>query len=292
MNLIRSNVYATDFDLRNLPFEIIYDVYSSYMLGGFLRKLGCKIRPNEITKGQTNQLIENSKQQIYHCISHGDPKEEIFKRIVDQFTNVPVNNHSAKRPKVSVLGDLYIRDNDIFNQNLTETLEEYGVEVITTPFTYIARLIAAKINQSLWDKKRYLELVRFKLLIEVLETFEKRFFQIANKVLHEEFPTYNESIFEYSKKYDLSIVHGGETSQNVIKIYSQLEHNPDIKLFIHVNPIFCCPGLVSESIFKKIENDINIPIVSLTYDGTTTNKNEVLAPYIHYILKNTDQVAF
>ena len=56
-------------------------------------------------------------------------------------------------------------------------------------------------------------------------------------------------------------------------------------MFIHVNPIFCCPGLVSESLFKAVERDIGRPIVSIVYDGTTTNKNEILAPYLHYFLR-------
>jgi hypothetical protein len=87
-------------------------------------------------------------------------------------------------------------------------------------------------------------------------------------------------------KYNLSLAHGGETAQNLLKIFSLLKHYPDISLFVHVNPIFCCPGLVSESLFKTVEQDIGIPIISVVYDGTTTNKNELLAPYLHYILRS------
>ena len=84
----------------------------------------------------------------------------------------------------------------------------------------------------------------------------------------------------------MSLVHGGEAAQNVLKIYSMLEHYPDLSLFVHVNPIFCCPGLVSESLFKNIEKDIEIPIVSITYDGTKSNHNDIIAPYIHFMNKS------
>ena len=120
-----------------------------------------------------------------------------------------------------------------------------------------------------------------------MEKFEKRFFTIANEIIGEEFPTFDESIFEHLKKYNLSLKHGGETAQNILKIFSLIKHYPDISLLIHVNPIFCCPGLVSESIFKRIEKDIGIPIVSIIYDGTTTKRNEVLIPYLHYITNTT-----
>ena len=38
-----------------------------------------------------------------------------------------------------------------------------------------------------------------------------------------------------------------------------------------------------EWISKAIEEDIGIPIVSITYDGTVTRRNEILAPYIHFL---------
>ena len=282
-DLKKIQVYATDFDLRHLPFETIYDVYCSYALGGFLRKLGCKIRPYELQSGQTNQVIEKAKEMLFHCISKGESKEEAFQAIVDMFTDIPVDKSAATRPKVSIIGDLYVRDNEAFNQNLVEHLEACGAEVITTPFSYVVRLVIAKINHAYWQNKRYFSLLRLKLLIEILTTFEKRFFQIANKIIKEEFPVYDDELINQLGHYNISLAHGGETAQNVLKILSLVRHFPDLQMIIHVNPIFCCPGMVSESLFKKIEKDIRIPIISLIYDGTTTNKNDLLTPYLHYI---------
>jgi hypothetical protein len=51
----------------------------------------------------------------------------------------------------------------------------------------------------------------------------------------------------------------------------------------NVNPIFCCPGLISEAIYKKVEVDIDVPIISIMYDGTKADKNKVLKPYLHYL---------
>ncbi|MDZ7332722.1 MAG: acyl-CoA dehydratase activase [candidate division KSB1 bacterium] len=276
-------VFATEFEMRGMPFELIYDVYCSYLLGGLLRKIACKIRPYEIILGQTDQLIEQGRQKLYQCIQHGESKEAVFREIVAQLAAVPVSENYGTRPKVSIIGDLYVRDNDVFNQQLIKQLESYGAEVVTTPFTYILRMQAVKHNYNLKEEKQYLALLRDKLLVEVLEKFEKRFFQIANEIFQEEFPTFDDSIFENLIRYNLSLRHGGETAQNVMKIFSLLNHYPDLKLFIHINPIFCCPGLVSESLFKKIEKDIGIPIVSIIYDGTATRRNDVLAPYLHYI---------
>jgi predicted nucleotide-binding protein (sugar kinase/HSP70/actin superfamily) len=129
-------------------------------------------------------------------------------------------------------------------------------------------------------------MLRDKVLIEIFEQFEKRFYNIANRILQEKFPTFDNTIMDPLKEYNITLRHGGETAQNIVKVYSLLHHYPDISLFIHVNPIFCCAGLVSESIFKKVEKKIGIPIVSIIYDGTLKNKNDLLSPYLYYIQKS------
>lgn len=284
-NFDRVQVLATASDLRGFPFEVIYEVYCAFLLGGLLRRMGCKLRPYETFRGQTNLLIAEAGQRLYHCIAHGQSKQKVFKEIVAELSRIPVSESYDARPKAAIIGDLYVRDNDVFNQQLISVLEDYGAEVVAVPFNYVLRLLADKHTHYLWGDGRYITLIRDKLLVEVLEKFEKRFYQIAQEVLGEEFPTFDDSILSHLKKYNLSLNHGGETSQNLLKIFSLLKHYPDIALFIHVNPIFCCPGLVSESLFKAVEKEIGIPIVSIVYDGTTTNKNELLAPYLHYILR-------
>ena len=278
-------IFATQFEMRECSYEVIYDVYCSYLLGGLLRRMACKIRPYELVSGQTDQLIEESLQQMFRCIAKGKSKEIVFREIVSNLTKIPVSESYGTRPKVSIIGDLYVRDNDVFNQQLIHELEKYGAEVVTTPYTYILRMLTQKHTKLLKDNGHYFTMMRDKLFLDVLEKFENRFFQIANEILQEEFPRFDETVYDSLKKYKLSFKHGGETSQNILKVYSLLNHYPDLAMIIHVNPIFCCPGLVSESMFEKLEKDVGIPIVSIIYDGTTSKRNEILAPYLHYIGK-------
>lgn len=282
-------VVATEFDLKGLPLEVIYDVYCSFLLGGLLRKIGCKLRPYELTPGRTNRLLDDAQRRLYRCLALGESKEAAFREIVAEFAQIPVSPQRGSRPRVAIIGDLYVRDNDVFNQELISALETYGAEVVTVPFTYVLRLLADKHSRYLWEDGRYISLLGYKLLVEMLEKLEKRFYHIAWEILAEDAPAFEASIFDSLKKYKLLLNHGGETTQNLLKIFSLLRHYPDIALFIHINPIFCCPGLVSEALFKAIERDIAIPIVSITYDGTSTNKNEVLAPYLYYILHGSTE---
>ena len=134
-------------------------------------------------------------------------------------------------------------------------------------------------------------MIRDNLMLEVLEKFEKRFFLIANEILQEEFPVFDESAYDVLKKYKIMGFHAGETAQNILKIYHLKEQYPDLAMFVHVNPIFCCPGLVSEAVFERVEKEVGVPIVSITYDGTATTKNDLLVPYLHFIQDKSRKIA-
>jgi hypothetical protein len=43
--------------------------------------------------------------------------------------------------------------------------------------------------------------------------------------------------------------------------------------------------LISEAIYKNVEKEIGIPIVSITYDGTQADKNKVVNPYLYFLQK-------
>ncbi|KAA3612648.1 MAG: hypothetical protein DWQ05_18535 [Calditrichaeota bacterium] len=281
--LEKVRIFATEFDMRSLPYELLFDVYSAYLLGGFLRKLACKIRPYEIVPGQTDQTIARGHDKLMQTIKMGLSKENAFRQIVQELGAIPVTESYGNRPKVTIIGDMYVRDNDVFNQNLVRDLEANGAEVITTPLSYMVRMMAEMRYYGLKVNGQYLNLMRNKLLMEVLESIERRHFQIANTVLREKFPVYDQTILDQLKKYKISLSHGGETAQNIIKIFSILQHETNISMIIHVNPIFCCAGMISEAFFNAIEKDIGIPIISITYDGTSSKRNDMLKPYLHFI---------
>jgi len=60
------------------------------------------------------------------------------------------------------------------------------------------------------------------------------------------------------------------------------KHHPDVALFVQASPAFCCPSLITEVMAREIEAKTGIPMVSVTYDGTGGDKNDVILPYLEY----------
>ena len=67
---------------------------------------------------------------------------------------------------------------------------------------------------------------------------------------------------------------------NILKIHHLMHEHPDLALLVQTNPAFCCPGLITEAMAQKIEEKINVPIVSITYDISGGNKNRVIIPFL------------
>ena len=65
-----------------------------------------------------------------------------------------------------------------------------------------------------------------------------------------------------------------------LKIFYLKENYPELSLFVQTNPSYCCPALVTEAMTHRIKELTGVPIVTLTYDGTSDQMNDAIVPYI------------
>jgi hypothetical protein len=159
-------------------------------------------------------------------------------------------------------------------------LERAGAEVVTIPFIDTVGLLAATHFKSLWVDGSYMGLLRDKALYGTFSLIGRKLIKIARSLIKDEQHTLKHDPMTYLQHHCLSVRHGGETAENLLKVYYLYENYPNLKFIVHVYPLFCCPGLISEAIYKKVEKDLGIPIVSIAYDGTQTDKNRGLEPYL------------
>ena len=115
-----------------------------------------------------------------------------------------------------------------------------------------------------------------------LEKIYNRYF---GEILGNTEPEYDESPKDILSEYNVRIEQTGESMDNLLKIFYIKKHYPDVSLFVQTSPAFCCPSLVTEAMVKEIERKTGVPIVSITYDGTSSKKNEAIIPYLTYLNK-------
>nr|MDA8136464.1 CoA activase [Desulfobacteraceae bacterium] len=274
----KAEIYKGELSLFDISFKASTNAYFAYMFGGLLRSVGCKIRPYELRKGETDQTLMTALSLLCDTFENGRDKEASIKTIMDMFLRI--QTRPEQRPKIGIFGDLYVRDNDIMNQDLVHFIEDNGGEVITTPYYKYLKIIANSYFRKWFKEGKYVSLMSNKTLLVVMQAMEKRYYKYFEPVLGRSIFTVTGSYEAILPDYGILQEHTGESMDNILKIHHIISEHPDLKLLVQTNPAFCCPGLITESMAHKLEAKLNVPIVSITYDISGGNKNKVIIPFL------------
>ncbi|MBN2664607.1 MAG: hypothetical protein JXR68_13240 [Bacteroidales bacterium] len=288
--LEKVQVYLGELSFLDFSFNTGINAYFSYMSGGYLKKIACKIRPYEINKGQTNKTIQKSLDLLEYVIENGESKEKAITKIIADFKSIPIKKE--KKPKVAVFGDLYSRDNEELNQNLIEFIEQNGGEVLTTPYSEYLKLIATPYMQRHFKQGNYLEAATIKFIELLIPIVENKYYKYFNEILQEDPVKLSDSFKEKLNMFNIKPLNFGESFDNALKVIHLSETHKDLSLFVQANPAYCAASIVTESMAHKIQEITGIPVVTIEYDATLTSKNSDLIPYLQFsvqkIKENTD----
>jgi predicted nucleotide-binding protein (sugar kinase/HSP70/actin superfamily) len=256
------------------------NMYFAHMFGGFLRKMGCTIRPYECQAGQTDTVIEESLGLFESAFAGEISKESAVASVVEKFKTV--ETHLENRCKVAVFGDFYVRDNCVLNQDLIHFVEKHGGEVVTTPYSTLGKMIVGPYMRKWLIEGNVLGALSTKALIATVSQLEKTYLKYFEQILGPQLEVFRNQPEDILGPFGLRIEHTGESMENLLKIFYIKKYHKDVSLFVQVNPAFCCPSLVTEGMGKEIEKWTGVPILSITYDGTGGNKNEAIIPYLTF----------
>ncbi|MCX6284152.1 MAG: acyl-CoA dehydratase activase [Bacteroidetes bacterium] len=274
----KASVYFGELTHLEIAYSTSYYAYFAYLLGGLIRKLGCKIRPYETISGATDNAIEKSIHILEKAFLGKRPMDDAVTEAISLFDSI--ERKAGNKPLVAIFGDLYVRDNDIMNQNLIRDIEENGGEVITTPYTDLVKINIENQIRRAMARGDYFKTGLYRVMISTIRIFEDRYYKQFKKYLGNK-PVVNPLQLEKNLvKFHISPLHSGESYENILKIFYILENYPEISLFVQTNPAFCCPAMVTEAMAREIRRITGIPVVTLTYDGTSGNKNDVVISYL------------
>ena len=277
----KAGVYTGNLSFIDISLKLPINSYFAYMFGGFIRKIGCRLRPYENNRGATDRVLRQGVDILIDAFLGNRSKEEALSEVIARFESIDIS--TERKPKVAIFGDLYVRDNDLMNQDLISYIEKHNGEVIVTPYSSYVQMIEKAYLKKWFFEGRYLDILSSKALMSVVKRLERVYQDDFGRILENPAPGYEESPEKILKAYHLRLEHTGESMDNLLKIHYLKKHYPDISLFVQTSPAFCCPSLVTEAMAKAIEKKIGVPIVSITYDGTYTKKNEAILPYLSHL---------
>jgi len=285
----RAGVYVGEISHFDLSPRLVVGTYFAYLFGGLLRRLGCRIRPYELEGGATDRVIAEAQALFVESFCGVRSRLETLEEVLRRLEAIPVLPEGAlgsggqpARPKVAIFGDLYVRDNEVMNQDLIHWIEAAGGEVVTTPYSEYVRIIAEAYFRQWRKQGMLLPVLKNEALLAAIRVAERRYFPLYESYVSPPESYHHPDVERELELFNLRLELSGESYDNALKILHLLRVHPDISLFVQTNPAFCCPSLVTEGMTRKIEALTGVPVVTLTYDGTGAPRNDLVVPYLKY----------
>ncbi len=241
------------------------NAWKGFIAADFLRKIHRETRPYEIFKGETDRLYDDSIKRLERCIESGARGlRKDLESIMADFLTIKVDK-SQRKPVVSIIGEIFMRDNAFCNGNLSNRLEDLGVEVLVAPFSeWIYYSTHRFTRDSRWknDKKGVIKSkiqgIGQNFIAETLLKNIKKFTDHEKDVsLHDMLKLCNTYVSEF---YD------GDPPIAMGTSVALTERG--ISGIAAILPFTCMPGTLIASVsdsFRKDHN--NIPFINIAYDG-------------------------
>ncbi|MBN2780388.1 MAG: CoA activase [Candidatus Marinimicrobia bacterium] len=280
-NVGGAGVYIGNIAMFDISPVVSVKTYFAFMFGGNLKKIGCMIRPYEVEKGKTDRVLAQCRN-IFRDAFLGKMRYLDAVEMVMEYLDAIETDRSRPRPKVAIFGDLYVRDNEVMNQDLIHVIEKAGGEVVITPYHDYAKIAFAAYEKKWLKQLNVSDLVVYRTLLAAMQLFENRYQPSFGKYVGESVSPRNPDAVRELDRFHIRIEQDGESYENILKIFRIIKEHPDIALFIQTNPSFCCPSLITEAMSRDIEEITGVPVLTITYDGTDTPKNDMIVPYLKY----------
>ncbi len=239
-------------------------LWKALLISDILFKYRCKIKPYEKKPGETENILERSIQRMEKAIAEREDLEKAFSEVRSWFEGIEHYPFNSK-PLVGIVGEIFVRCNIFSNDNLIREIEKFGGEAWLAPVSEWILYTAYMQRHDAWEyKKGWKEIIKAYLKNRFLHGDEKKWYELAGELLKDRHEPEIGEVIETGRNY-LPLNFGGEAILTVGRAAIFKEQGANI--IVNASPFTCMPGTVSSAIFIKMQSQLNIPIVSMFYDG-------------------------
>lgn len=233
----------------------------------YLEKLLLQTRPYEVHKGDTWRVYWKNVQRVVDAlINRGtlDAVVEVVRGAIEEMKGIEIEKNE-KRPKIGIVGEIYVRSNRFSNENVIKEIERFGGEVwIPTISEWFFYTNWTRMRDSLWRRDLRNWFVNY-LKNMIQKRDEHNIAQLFDGLL-ENYPEQPiKEVIEYGRHFvddtfeGEAIITLGKAVDFILK---------GIHGVVNVMPFTCMPGTIVTAITKKLKEEYsNVPILNIAYDG-------------------------
>ena len=259
--------------------RMIFKLTNSLIFGDILMQVVNEIIPYEVNEGETMKVYHEMHKLLAKSIRYNDLRawiqpKKLINVVVKRFSEIEVDK-SIKKPKVGIVGEIYVKYSPLGNNNLEQVLRDEGCEVITPSiFDFFLYTFDSTVHDiKKYGGRRYLQFTNY-ITVQFVERRKRIVADILDKYGFTKPIPYRE-LKKLAKGFIGYGTHVGEgwllTAEMVHLIHNKI---PNI---VCAQPFGCMPNhIAGKGMIKRIKD--NFPesnIVTIDYDTSATEINQV-----------------
>jgi predicted CoA-substrate-specific enzyme activase len=229
-------------------------------------------KPYELHKGESEKTFRHYLKKAYETLrdSNNDPKKcleglidslDQAKRAFNQLERIK----QVSKPRIGLVGEIYIRFNRFSNESIVNRLEDLGAEVWLPTFSewfLYLNFTGQRFNRRNKHFRDYLKTY-------LTDIVQKRDLHKLEQVFERDLVNYHEPTIEETLQSARSYIDDsfeGEAILSVGKCADFLKKG--VSGLVNLMPFTCMPGTIVGAVMKRYrEEHNNIPFISMAFDG-------------------------
>jgi predicted nucleotide-binding protein (sugar kinase/HSP70/actin superfamily) len=288
------NAYATNGIMPSERAPIFRKLaYVAVVIADVLDRTVWRVRPYELRRGMTDELMDQALQEMASRIEEVGARLELHKlfRLVEEIVaeaRTFIDPRQPPRPRIGIIGEIYLRTHPDSNQNIVRQLEEFGGEVVDASLAEWVNFVSFERSRKLrrqwkaaWKEKNHQRLRQvsrdlFEIEMEKLYQAwrQHQVYRCARK--HLDIQT-DHSISQIERRLDdnrlFTFAIGTEAALSIGGALEYAHHGFDG--IVNVFPFTCMPSTICSAILKPLLHQMRIPYLDAPYDGTIQPNREV-----------------
>jgi predicted nucleotide-binding protein (sugar kinase/HSP70/actin superfamily) len=267
---------------QGLPAELRRMVWDCVLLSDIVHKVEMGVRPYEPEPGAADEEVARAVREVAEEFGRGGRDlPGALRRVLPRVS--ALKKGTRPRPRVGVVGEIYVRNNPFINDDLVRTIERLGGEVRVSSLAewmlYTDYLHRHGIGP---EKRTFQDRLTAPLREHFLSAKEELYYGIAGPYLGDRAEPPVERIIEVGRKW-VPIEFQGEAILTIGRAVLMIEEER-CGMVVNASPAFCMPGTITSAIFPQVERELSVPILSLFYEGSG-DPNRALIPHLHYLAR-------
>ncbi len=247
-------------DLGPMGMKFLTSIWNGICAVDALEAKCRKIRPYEKESGSTDLTYKEILHDLCDLMRAGQGIEKRLKLASQSLARITTNGKNRK-PKIAIVGEIYVRSQKFSNNFIERKLESMGCEVILPSIAeWFFYTNFTRIRNCRWFKQYRRSLFTYGF---------DRYMRWRQQHLYAIFDLDPDPPIPEILEHACNIVHHsyeGETILTIGKTLEAIEEN--FAGVINVMPFTCMPGNIVTTLYRRIKNTHpDFPLLSLAFDG-------------------------